>query len=148
MLSEAGKYFVLILPNNDPGSDDILNEIETLNARQFRVLPSMRFHYFSELLRNAQIVVGNSSMGVREAPFLGIPSIDIGTRQNNRAKSPSIKSTSPYDQGAIAKYLQSEWGRRYPASREFGIGHSASNFRALLGAEEFWSRPIQKFFSE
>ncbi|MGB3740107.1 MAG: hypothetical protein WA948_12245 [Pontixanthobacter sp.] len=39
-------------------------------------------------MRHAQGVIGNSSFGVREAPFLGVASLDIGTRQINRASAP------------------------------------------------------------
>ncbi len=40
-------------------------------------------------------MVGNSSAGVREAPFLGLPSLDIGSRQTNRGSSPSITAPRP-----------------------------------------------------
>ena len=43
-----------------------------------------------ELMKNAACMVGNSSAGVREAPFLGLPSLDIGTRQSNRSDAPSV----------------------------------------------------------
>jgi UDP-N-acetylglucosamine 2-epimerase (hydrolysing) len=41
-------------------------------------------------MKHADIMVGNSSSGVREAPYFGTPSIDIGSRQHNRAFFPSI----------------------------------------------------------
>ena len=73
-LSDSKKYFVVILPNNDPGSYEIKNVINKLDKVYFRVIPSMRFNYFSELMKNTAVFIGNSSAGVREAPFLGIPS--------------------------------------------------------------------------
>ena len=79
-LDRTGRYFVVIKPNNDPGTHHIQSIIEDLNPDRFRVIPSMRFCYFSELLCNTSLVLGNSSTGVRAAPFLGIPSLDIGTR--------------------------------------------------------------------
>ena len=84
-LEKSGRNFVVIAPNNDPGSADIFDVLERLPSARFRVIPSMRFAYFSELLRNAGAMIGNSSAGVREAPFLGIPSLDVGTRQTNRS---------------------------------------------------------------
>ena len=78
-LDESRKQFVVILPNNDPGSEDIVRVIRALPVERFRTIPSMRFNYFSELLKNAAVLVGNSSVGVREAPFLGIPSLDVGS---------------------------------------------------------------------
>ena len=80
-LEASGRNFIVILPNNDPGANDILHVINALPKERFRILPSMRFIYFSELLKNAAAHIGNSSVGVREAPFIGLPSLDIGTRQ-------------------------------------------------------------------
>ena len=80
-LDKTGKYYVVIMPNNDPGVKAIKKELDRLDKSRFRILPSMRFKYFSCLLQNANILIGNSSTGVREAPFLGVPSVDIGTRQ-------------------------------------------------------------------
>jgi UDP-N-acetylglucosamine 2-epimerase (hydrolysing) len=59
----------------------------------------MRFSHFSELMKNAACMVGNSSAGVREAPFLGLPSLDIGTRQSNRSDAPSVTACEASDQG-------------------------------------------------
>ena len=48
-LKDARRYFVVILPNNDPGASEILHHIDRLPPDRFRVLPSMRFRYFSGL---------------------------------------------------------------------------------------------------
>jgi UDP-N-acetylglucosamine 2-epimerase (hydrolysing) len=93
-LEASGKCFVVIAPNNDPGTEDIFAVLEKLPPDRFRLIPSMRFNYFSELMKNAAVMVGNSSAGVREAPFLGLPSLDVGTRQNNRAQADSASSPS------------------------------------------------------
>ena len=66
---KSNKNFVFILPNNDPGSDLIIEEIEKHRGQHWlKIIPSMRFSYFSSLLRHSSIIVGNSSLGVREAP--------------------------------------------------------------------------------
>jgi UDP-N-acetylglucosamine 2-epimerase (hydrolysing) len=147
-LIESGHYYVVILPNNDPGSDSILSVIRSLPGDRFRVLPSMRFAYFSELMRNAKAIIGNSSMGVREAPFLGVPSLDIGTRQSNRGSAPSLMRCSAYDREGIARFLAEFWGLRFDSSRGFGRGDAASSFVELLEQKAFWDRPMQKYFVE
>lgn len=148
VLKSSGRYFVTILPNNDPGCDAIQTEIDRLPKDKFRTLPSMRFSYFSELLRNAKVLVGNSSAGVREAPYLGIPSLALGTRQNNRASSTSITLASCFEQAKIQTFLQDEWGRRYPRDESFGSGSASEKFRELLMSESFWDRPLQKYFAD
>ena len=112
-LSETKKYFVVILPNNDPGSHEIKNVINKLDKLYFRVIPSMRFNYFSELMKNTAIFVGNSSAGVREAPFLGIPSIDIGTRQTNRAIADSVSFSKASDKSKIINLVNDNWNKRF-----------------------------------
>lgn len=147
-LIESGQYYVVILPNNDPGSERILPIIRKLPEDRFRVLPSMRFAYFSELMRHASAIVGNSSMGVREAPFLGVPSLDVGTRQSNRGAAHSLVRCSPHDREAIRRFLADFWGRRFGRSENFGRGDAARSFVKLLSEEAFWQRPMQKYFVE
>lgn len=147
-LDESGRYFVVILPNNDPGADEIVAAIRDLPAERFRVLPSMRFLYFSELLRNARAMIGNSSAGVREAPFLGVPSLDIGTRQTRRASAASVFHASPFDQAAIRQFLAQQWGERFERCAAFGQGKAAENFLALLRSGRFWAHPKQKYFAD
>jgi UDP-N-acetylglucosamine 2-epimerase (hydrolysing) len=147
-LEESGRCFVVILPNNDPGAEAILEAIRPLPRERFRVLPSMRFAHFSELMKNAACFVGNSSAGVREAPFLGVPSLDVGTRQTNRATSGSIHACTAQDADAIAAFLAREWGRRHPPDAGFGEGRAADRFTAVLADPGFWDRPLQKTFHD
>ena len=145
-LNISGRNFVVILPNNDPGADIIFSEIEQLPRDRFRVLPSMRFAHFSELMKNSACIVGNSSAGVREAPFLCVPSLDVGTRQNRRASSNSITNVKADDQSSILNFLKNEWGRRYPTCKEFGQGSAAERFVKLLHSDTFWQTDLQKTF--
>lgn len=145
-LSASGRNFIVISPNNDPGSEDIFAEIERLDPGRFRHLPNMRFAYFSELMKNAAAIIGNSSAGVREAPFLGIPSLNLGTRQLNRSVAPTITEASAFDREAIADFLTNRWGQRFASDRSFGQGNSAARFVEILNGAGFWDAPLQKHF--
>jgi UDP-N-acetylglucosamine 2-epimerase (hydrolysing) len=145
-LDASGKNFVVILPNNDPGSDDIVAAINKLPIDRFRILPSMRFSHFSELMKNAACIVGNSSAGVREAPFLSIPSLDVGTRQNARAQSVSITSARADERNRILSFLEQDWGKRYPANDDFGQGSASERFVEIVGQDAFWNAKLQKVF--
>ncbi|QCO54837.1 UDP-N-acetylglucosamine 2-epimerase (hydrolyzing) [Pseudorhodobacter turbinis] len=147
-LEASGRNFVLIAPNNDPGSEEIFDVINALPKERFRLLPSMRFAHFSELMKNAACMVGNSSAGVREAPFLGIPSLDIGTRQHNRSDAPSIRFADAGDANTIATFLDDEWGKSHPRHEGFGSGSAAERFAAVLNDPEFWARGLQKEFQD
>jgi UDP-N-acetylglucosamine 2-epimerase (hydrolysing) len=147
-LEASGRNFVLIAPNNDPGSEEIFAVINGLPKDRFRLIPSMRFAHFSELMRNAAAMVGNSSAGVREAPFLGIPSLDIGTRQHNRADAPSIRFADAGDGAAIGTFLAEDWSKSHPRHEGFGTGSAAERFVAVLQDPDFWARSLQKEFQD
>jgi UDP-N-acetylglucosamine 2-epimerase (hydrolysing) len=147
-LAESGRDFVVIAPNNDPGSEAIFAVLRDLPAERFRMLPSMRFAHFSELMKNAACMVGNSSAGVREAPFLGLPSLDIGTRQTDRAASPSVASADAFDRDAILRFLAEAWGRPHAPHTAFGEGRAADRFVAVLNDPAFWARGLQKRFAD
>ena len=106
----------------------------------------MRFAYFSELLRNAGAMCGNSSAGVREAPFLGIPSLDIGTRQTNRSTSASITPAAASDRATIKRFLKDSWGHRFKRDTAFGAGDAAKRFVEILESDALWELPKQKQF--
>jgi UDP-N-acetylglucosamine 2-epimerase (hydrolysing) len=147
-LSDSGRCFVVIAPNNDPGSQAIFAVLDQLPRERFRVLPSMRFAHFSELMKHARAMVGNSSAGVREAPFLGLPSLDVGTRQNGRSDAASIKVCSAGDRAAILAFLTSDWGRTWPRHTGFGEGRAADRFVGVLRDPAFWARGLQKEFRD
>jgi UDP-N-acetylglucosamine 2-epimerase (hydrolysing) len=146
-LEASGKNFVVIAPNNDPGTDEIFAVIEALPKDRFRLIPSMRFAYFSELMRHTAAMVGNSSAGVREAPFLSVPSLAIGTRQNNRASGLSITACSAMEKAVIDQFLQDTWARRFPPDVTFGNGNAATGFVETINHPSFWYQPLQKSFT-
>ncbi len=147
-LEQSGRAFVVIAPNNDPGSEGIFRVLSGLPKDRFRVLPSMRFAHFSELMKNAACIVGNSSAGVREAPFLGVPSLDVGTRQSNRSDAGSVTSVTAQDRAAILRFLTVDWGRSHGRHQGFGEGLAADRFVQVLADPAFWARPLQKAFRD
>jgi UDP-N-acetylglucosamine 2-epimerase (hydrolysing) len=142
----SGHNFVVISPNNDPGADLIRSVIRKLPTDCFRVLPSMRFAHFSELMRNASAIIGNSSIGVREAPFLGVPTLDIGSRQTRRAKAESITHLPAFDHDGILKFITSRWGKHYSRHVAFGEGRATHRFIEVIKSDRFWSGSLQKRF--
>lgn len=147
-LEASGKNFVVIAPNNDPGTDEIFAVIEALPKSRFRLIPSMRFNYFSELMKNACVMIGNSSAGVREAPFLGLPSMDIGTRQNNRALADSVTVCSALNPEGIQEFLMSRWNQRSAMDAGYGDGHAMHHFVQIIKSDEFWNKADQKVFHQ
>lgn len=147
-LQQSGRNFVVISPNNDPGSEAIFAVLADLPHDRFRLIPSMRFAHFSELMKHAACMVGNSSAGVREAPFLGLPSLDVGTRQTNRAVSGSVCFARAGDTAAVARFLTDQWGNRHAPDTGFGEGRAADRFVETLSRSAFWAQGLQKAFRD
>lgn len=86
-----------ILPNNDFGSIDIFKKIRSclLNLPcGTHCISHLKRSDFIEELKTSVVIVGNSSAGIIEAPILGIPTINIGSRQVNRERASSIIDTN------------------------------------------------------
>lgn len=146
-LRASGRKFVVIYPNNDSGSDVVLEEINALQTNpRFRVLPSLRFEHFLTLLKHARVMVGNSSAGVREAPVYGVPTLNIGTRQLNRFNHTSITNI-PEQAPELVEQLRNPPARSTP-SWHFGSGNSADQFQKHLADESIWQTPRQKQFQD
>ncbi|MES0809971.1 UDP-N-acetylglucosamine 2-epimerase [Roseibium sp. SCPC15] len=145
-LAQSGRDFVVIASNNDPGAKSIMDVVEQQDLTRFRTLPSMRFEYFSILFRNASLMVGNSSAGVREAPFLGVPSINVGSRQTGRSSAASVFNVEAREHDEITRYIDKQWNKRFERCTEFGDGNSVVRFVNELKKREFWEIPMQKHF--
>jgi len=139
--------YIVIYPNNDLGSQAIITAFQKLkeNAR-FRVFPSLRFEYFLTLLKNAQFIIGNSSAGIREAPYYGIPIINIGSRQQNRTLHAEIINVD-YDKKSIQYSLQIIHNQKKKAyQNDFGNGNSSNLFLKCIENIDIWKINHQKQF--
>lgn len=138
--------FVVIYPNNDLGSNIIINELARLEGNtRFKVFPSIRFEYFLTMLKYAQYMLGNSSAGVREAPFYGLPSINLGLRQHNRSNAKSIIN-SQENVDDILNAIQIAKSSNFESEKEFGNGNSDKLFVNELQRKNFWNISKQKVF--
>lgn len=147
-LIESGKNYVVVYPNNDMGNDYILRSFKKFhNNPHFIVFPSLRFEYFLILLKNAEFIIGNSSAGIREAPYYGLPTVNIGSRQNNRSMAQHIINTD-YSKEEILNAIHLAGEKEIEPIRHFGEGKSDVLFMQELKKESFWQIPKQKYFMD
>ena len=101
------------------------------------------------LLKHSKFVIGNSSLGIREAPIYGVPSINIGKRQFRRSNNVSILNVE-LDEKSINKAIKEALDNvtNIEPTKEFGHGNSAKEFLRVLENEDFWDTKIQKFFRD
>ena len=129
-----------IYPNNDPGSRGIIRAWDALQARQYsdvsfyRDLP--RSIYLG-LLRNAAVLIGNSSSGIIEAASFGTPVINIGDRQKGRERNKNVMDV-PADPAAIRRALKQVWNNghpiRFPKKNIYGSGRTSEKIARILAA--------------
>jgi UDP-N-acetylglucosamine 2-epimerase (hydrolysing) len=142
----SGTNFVAVYPNNDHGSEVILDELLKLdNSSKVRLIPSVRFESFQTLLKHAQFILGNSSSGVREACVHGTPAINVGTRQIGRNSHPLIIDV-PASTAVILEAIKHVQTLPRSPSLVFGDGKSKQRFVESLHTERLWKTPIQKVF--
>lgn len=91
-------------PNVDAGSDGTSKGIrsfrETQKPKNIHFFKSMEPEDFLKLLVYSKCLIGNSSVGIRECSYLGVPVVNIGTRQHKRQRSNNVVDVN-YDKNNI-----------------------------------------------
>tara|TARA_B100001146_G_scaffold224965_1_gene245355 strand:- start:93369 stop:94493 length:1125 start_codon:yes stop_codon:yes gene_type:complete len=148
-LLEDDQDYIVIYPNNDLGSSAILEGYQQFEGHsRFRLFPSLRFEYFITLLKNAAFLIGNSSAGIHEAPYLGIPTINVGRRQENRdLKTDSIIHVDN-TKAAISAGIASAKALNVNPKGKKSAKTAASGFLEALRSETFWQIDHQKQFRD
>jgi UDP-N-acetylglucosamine 2-epimerase (hydrolysing) len=148
-LIESNRNYVVIYPNNDEGCEVIHQEYKRLQSREnIKLFPSLRFEWFLRLLKESEFIIGNSSAGVREAPVYAVPSIDMGTRQQNRFMCDTIiHAEFSLDSILSAIDKAANTGKQEP-SMHFGTGNSAQLFYDILCTDNVWMTSKQKMFRD
>lgn len=94
IVHELGIATFWFWPNVDAGSDGTSNGIrsfrESVNPPNIRFFKNMEPQDFLRLLVNAKCLIGNSSVGIRECAYLGVPVVNIGSRQNGRERGTNV----------------------------------------------------------
>ena len=140
------KNYVVIYPNNDKGSEIIINAFERLkNNSHFKIFPSLRFEYYLTLLKNSKFIIGNSSSGVREAEIFGTAAINIGNRQKNRSSNKNIINVEP-NQEKILVAMNNLHDKKVLVKNNFGDGKSKERFLKILKNQNTWKISIEKQF--
>lgn len=123
-------------PNVDAGSDGTSKGIRSF--REHHTLPHVHFFRnlppedFLVLLRDSQGIVGNSSVAIRECSFLGVPAVNIGSRQQGRDRGANVIDVD-YDRAAIAAAVRRQRAaRRYASDPLYGTGDAGPRIAAAL----------------
>lgn len=123
-------------PNVDAGSGGSSNGIRTFREREnpanIHFFKNMAPTDFLRLVRNSSGLVGNSSVGIRECSFLGVPVVNVGSRQAGRERGRNVLDVG-CDRVEIMDAIQRHrQNGSYPNDKLYGDGHAGSRIAQLL----------------
>lgn len=127
-------------PNVDAGADGTSTGIRSFRERHhdlpIHFFKNMEPNDFLHLLKNSRCLIGNSSVGIRECAFMGVPVVNIGTRQNRRDRGYNVVDVA-YDTSAIKQAIkQSIENERPKCSHVYGGGEAGNKIAGLLSEVE------------
>jgi UDP-hydrolysing UDP-N-acetyl-D-glucosamine 2-epimerase len=137
-LREVSGQILFCYPNSDAGSRELIQRTEQFltqrpDARIFVNLPALT--YWS-LLRNVDVMIGNSSSGIMETPSFALPTVNVGMRQQGRERARNILDAAPEKADILAKVevARSEAFRRSLVGMQnpYGDGHASEKIVSVL----------------
>ena len=120
----------------DAGADGTSTGIrafrENHDLSNFHFFKNMEGRDFLRLLFNSKCLIGNSSVGIRECGYLGVPVVNIGTRQNMRERGHNVIDVD-YNRNEILNAIKSLVQSNSKLSSEvYGGGDAGNKIAALL----------------
>ena len=139
--SEKHDFLVLVSrPNTDPGAYDIVAAMERYrDNRRFIFYKNLSHAVFVNVMHHARALIGNSSMGILEAPYYGLPVVNVGNRQRGRLNAGNVEFVD-HDKQLIEKALERacfDAGYREAVRglvNPYGDGHAADTIVNALAA--------------
>lgn len=136
-----GMQAAWLWPNVDAGSDDIAKGLREHRERN----PDQPIHFYrnfsaedyARLINNAACLVGNSSSGLREGAFLGVPVVNVGTRQRGRERGANVVDAD-HDARDIEQAIRGQIRHgRYPRDELYGDGKAGERIAGVLASADF-----------
>ncbi len=138
-------------PNVDAGTDDVAKAIrvfrENERPRKMHFIKYFLPDKFIALLRQSACLVGNSSAGIKEASYLGVPAVNIGSRQTGRLRGPNVLDVN-HDPAAIRAAIEKQLAHGpYERCTMYYKPHCAKTITDILATitvspqKHFYSQP-------
>jgi UDP-hydrolysing UDP-N-acetyl-D-glucosamine 2-epimerase len=127
-------------PNVDAGSDGSSAAIrryrEAHDPAHIYFLKNLSPENFLRLLKRSRCIIGNSSVGIRECGFMGVPAVNIGSRQSRRERAPNVVDVN-HDETAIRVAIEAHMAHGpFPSSDLYGDGKSGMRIADLLSSAD------------
>ncbi|MAI83630.1 MAG: UDP-N-acetylglucosamine 2-epimerase (hydrolyzing) [Rickettsiales bacterium] len=132
-------------PNPDAGSDGISNAVRTFREKQksnkFAFFKNFEPDDFIRLLNGSKCLVGNSSAGIRECSFLGLPVVNIGERQQHRQRASNVLDCSNKATEILTSLKKQINEKKFKRSEIYGKGFASEKINKAI---ENWNLKIKK----
>jgi UDP-hydrolysing UDP-N-acetyl-D-glucosamine 2-epimerase len=127
---------VWLWPNIDAGSDDISKGLRVFRERErpnyIHFIRNIPPEDYAQLIAHCECLIGNSSSALREGAFLGVPAVNIGTRQHGRERGRNVIDAD-YEAESIVSAIRFQLANgRYESDHLFGDGKSGARIAQLL----------------
>lgn len=133
-------------PNIDAGADGTSKGIrsfrEHYNIDHIHFFKNMEGRDFLRLLFNSKCLIGNSSVGIRECSYLGIPVVNIGTRQSGRERGKNVLDVAHYNRTDIKTAILEKIKSNREQDEIYGDGFAGEKIANLLATEKLDFRKI------
>jgi len=128
-------------PNADPGTSGTTQGIRAFREHH----PDLPFHFFKnmeschfiQLLKKCACFVGNSSVGIRECSALGVPAVNIGSRQRGRERGPNVVDCIPDTEAVVSAVQRQLMHGPYPPVTLYGKGNAGQRIAGQLATIPF-----------
>lgn len=133
-----GLQTVFTLPNADKGAEGLIKAIKAYarrNSGRAAAYASLGVRRYLSLMKISKVVIGNSSSGIIEAPSLGVPTVNIGDRQQGRVRAASVvdcRSGAAAIERAIRRALAPAFARSLKKTNPYGDGRTAPRIARVL----------------
>jgi UDP-hydrolysing UDP-N-acetyl-D-glucosamine 2-epimerase len=124
---------VVFWPGQDAGAAGISKAIRREQPGHLHTVRNLPPNRFLRLLTQCAVLIGNSSAGIREASYLGVPVVNVGLRQHGRERGPNVIDVPAADWPAIqAAIVQQLAHGRYPSVGLYGRGDAGRRIAEVL----------------
>lgn len=149
-VKELGEQTAVIYPNADAGGRKIINVIEKYRGcKNVKIFKNIEHSLFLGLMKNASVMIGNSSCGIIEAPSFNLPVVNIGERQDGRDRCNNVVDVN-YDKkqivNAVKKALcDKEFIKEIKGCKNiYGDGKTAERIVKILSEIKIDNKLLQK----
>lgn len=137
-LQELKMPAIMLWPNVDAGSEDISRGMRKFRERHqpdfIRFYKNFPVETYVRLMARSACMIGNSSAAIREGAFLGVPAVNIGTRQMGRERGKNVVNVGHDRQEIMEAVGQQLQHGRYPSDPIYGDGHAGERIAKILAA--------------